>query len=201
MSGRGSRGKVHGEPMKIYTRTGDTGTTGVFGGDRVDKDSTRVDACGDVDELNAALGVARAALGSLRTGAWIEQIQAELFTLGAELSCAPGKEGRLGIPLLGAVAATRLEQHIDELEAELTPLTNFILPGGTSAGAHLHLARTICRRAERRVLGARRLAPVRDELVVYLNRLSDFLFVLARHANKEALVAETAWSPRDPPEP
>jgi len=201
VSGRGPRGKVHGEPMKIYTRTGDTGTTGVFGGGRVDKDSPRVDACGDVDELNAALGVARAELGSQHAGAWVEQIQAELFTLGAELSCAPGKEARLGISLLGAEAATRLERQIDELEAELTPLTNFILPGGTTAGANLHLARTICRRAERRVLSARRLASVRDELVVYLNRLSDFLFVLARHANKQAGKTETAWNPRDRSEP
>jgi cob(I)alamin adenosyltransferase len=123
-------------------------------------------------------------------------LQAELFTLGAELACAPGREDALGIELVATESTTRLETWIDELEQGLPPLKTFVLPGGAPAGALLHQARTICRRAERAVLAAGRLAAVRGEVVTYLNRLSDFLFVLARHENKVAGVPETAWSPR-----
>jgi cob(I)alamin adenosyltransferase len=183
--------------MKIYTRTGDAGTTGLFGGSRVEKDSPRVDAFGSVDELNASLGLARALLGPGTASTRLELIQADLFTLGAELACVPGKEDRLGIPLLGREATTRLEGDIDEMEADLPELKHFLLPSGTQAAATVHLCRAVCRRAERSVLAARKDSPVRDELVIYLNRLSDFLFVLARHTNQAAGAAETAWRPRE----
>jgi cob(I)alamin adenosyltransferase len=182
--------------MKIYTRTGDDGSTGLFGGGRVDKDSPRVEAFGAIDELNACLGVARAALGPGDEEALLGRIQAELFTLGAELSCAPGHENKLGLPLLGEDATARLEAAIDAFEAELSALDHFILPSGTAAGAALHLARTVCRRAERRLQTAGRTHPLRRGLLVYLNRLSDFLFVLARRANAQGGVSETPWAPR-----
>ena len=181
--------------MKIYTRTGDAGTTGLFGGGRVEKDAPLVEAYGSVDELNACIGVARAELapGTLHT--WLGEIQGDLLTLGAELACAPNKQDRLGLRLIGPDDATRLERCIDEAESVLEPLKNFILPGGSRAAASLHQARTVCRRAERRVLQARRGGDVRGELIVYLNRLSDLLFVLARRANHDAGVVETPWKP------
>ncbi len=179
--------------MKIYTRTGDSGSTGLFGGGRVEKDSPEVEAYGSVDELNACLGVASAALapGELRT--LLGQIQSDLLTLGAELGCSPGKEERLGLALLGPADVARLEGTIDANEAKLDPLRTFILPGGSAGAASLHLARTICRRAERRVLSARKYRPVRDEVVHYLNRLSDLLFVLARRANRDAGLGDEPW--------
>jgi cob(I)alamin adenosyltransferase len=182
--------------MKIYTRTGDAGTTGLFGGSRVDKDSIRVEAYGAVDELNAALGVAAAATAGGLTTERIAAIQNDLFALGAELATVPGHESRLSTPLVSDVEIEKLEQWIDELELGLPALKNFILPGGCASGAALHAARTICRRAERRVIAARRESPVRNEILVYLNRLSDFLFVLARAVNHQAGVPETTWNPR-----
>lgn len=184
--------------MKIYTRTGDAGTTGLFGGGRVDKDSARVEASGTVDELNAALGVARCSLdpSMAPAGARLEAIQNDLFALGAELATVSGHEARLPMALIAAGDIARLETWIDELEVALPQLEHFILPGGCPAGAKLHEARTTCRRAERRVLSAGRDAPVRSELVVYLNRLSDLLFVLARYANHRAGAPEITWNPR-----
>lgn len=182
--------------MRIYTGTGDQGTTGLFGGARVDKNDPRVEAYGAVDELNATLGVAIAHLEPGPLGERLSEIQGDLFTLGAELGCVPGKEDRLGLALIGAPDAKRLEALIDEAEGRLTPLKTFVLPGGTRAAAFLHQARTVCRRAERRVIAARALSPVRDEILVYLNRLSDLLFVLARDANREASQEERAWAPR-----
>jgi cob(I)alamin adenosyltransferase len=184
--------------MKIYTRTGDAGTTGLFGGGRVDKDSARVEASGAVDELNAALGVVRCSVTSdLRTVAErLEAIQNDLFALGAELATVPGHEDRLGVPRIATTDITRLEGFIDELDLTLPELKNFILPGGCDAGAKLHEARTTCRRAERRVVSAGREAPVSSEIVVYLNRLSDLLFVLARYVNHRAGVSEITWNPR-----
>jgi cob(I)alamin adenosyltransferase len=183
--------------MKIYTRTGDAGTTGLFGGARVEKDSIRVEAYGVVDELNAALGIAAAAMPA--GGAMTERIasiQNELFAVGAELATVPGHESRLSTPLVSATDIERLEGWIDELELGLPVLRNFILPGGCAGGAALHAARTICRRAERRVIAAGRESPVRSEIVVYLNRLSDLLFVLARAVNHQAGAPETTWNPR-----
>ena len=182
--------------MKIYTRTGDSGSTGLFGGARVSKDEPGVEAYGSVDELNACLGVARAALGQGELERTLESIQSDLFTLGAELGCAPGQELRLGMALIGPADTARLEGYIDAVEARLTPLKTFVLPAGSPGAASLHVARTVCRRAEHRVITARKTAPIRDEIVWYLNRLSDLLFVLAREANRLAGVADTPWSRR-----
>lgn len=182
--------------MKIYTRTGDSGLTGLFGGGRIAKDAPAVEAYGSVDELNAGLGVARAALGPGSLSALLAEIQTDLFTLGAELGCAPGQHDKLRLELVSADDTLRLERHIDEAEATLEPLRSFVLPGGTPGAASLHLARTLCRRAERRVLAARHHGEVRDEVVHYLNRLSDLLFVLARRANADAGVADVPWQPK-----
>lgn len=182
--------------MKLYTKTGDDGTTGLFGGARVDKDDARVEAYGCVDELAAALGAARTSGLPPAVDAVLEGVQSELFALGAELGCAPGSEGKLASAPIGAGDVARLEQAIDAAEAGLPALQTFVLPGGTASAAALHVARTVCRRAERAVLRASRQTAIRGELVVYLNRLSDLLFVLARRTNHEAGVADVPWSPR-----
>lgn len=182
--------------MRIYTGTGDQGTTGLFGGGRVAKDDIRVEAYGAVDELNACIGVAAAHLepGPLVTE--LAELQADLFRLGAELACVTGKEDKLGLVLVSAADAKRLEALIDETEKRLPELKTFVLPGGSRGAAFLHQARTVCRRAERRVIASGALRPVRSEVLVYLNRLSDLLFTLAREANRVAGQAEHAWSPR-----
>jgi len=182
--------------MKIYTRTGDAGETGLFGGDRVSKDDARVEAYGTIDESNACLGVARALGVSAKTDQALLQIQSDLFTVGAELACVPGKEDKLKLSLVGQADITRLETWIDEAEAPLAALKNFVLPGGSPGAAELHRARTVCRRAERRTLSAGRLSPIRPEVVIYLNRLSDLLFVLARYENHVAGVADIPWLAR-----
>jgi cob(I)alamin adenosyltransferase len=182
--------------MKIYTRTGDDGTTGLFGGGRVRKDDSRVEAYGTVDEANAAIGVARVAGLPPSVDAPLAIVQEDLFTLGAELACVPGKEASMKMRLLDATDAARLEQAIDAAEEGLPPLSSFVLPGGTAGAASLHLARTITRRAERATLAAADEAPIRNELVIYLNRLSDLLFVLARRANHEAGQPDVPWRPR-----
>jgi cob(I)alamin adenosyltransferase len=182
--------------VKIYTKTGDDGTTGLFGGGRVRKASLRVDAYGTVDELNATLGVARAAQLERATDEVLAQVQVDLFTLGAELACVPGKEEKLSMKLLADSDAAHLERAIDAAEIGLPPLKTFVLPGGSPAAAALHFARTVCRRAERVVLGIED-PPVRREIVIYLNRLSDLLFTLARKANHVAGVADVPWSPRN----
>lgn len=181
--------------MKLYTKTGDDGTTGLFGGGRLKKASARVEAYGTVDELNAAVGVARAAKLEPFTDGVLAEVQVDLFTLGAELACVPGKEAKMQMKLLEAAQAERLERAIDEADAGLPPLKSFVLPGGSPQAAALHLARTIARRAERAVL-ALDDAPARSEIVVYLNRLSDLLFVLARKANATAGVEDVPWAPR-----
>ena len=180
--------------MKIYTKTGDDGTTGLFGGGRVKKASLRVDAYGTVDELNATIGLARASKLDADSEGILAQAQVDLFTLGAELACVPGKESKLNMKLVDEADAERLEKAIDQAEAHCTPLKYFVLPGGSAQAAALHLARTVCRRAERAVLAIDD-APARTEVVVYLNRLSDLLFVLARRANVEANVPDVPWIP------
>jgi cob(I)alamin adenosyltransferase len=181
------------EPMKIYTKTGDTGETSLFDNTRVLKSDPRVDAYGEVDELNAALGVARAGGVDPDVAAALEQIQKDLFALGARLADPSARiADRVTKAAVTETDIARLEQTIDRLETELPPLRRFILPGGSRPGAALHLARTICRRAERRVvsLGAAQVEPV---VVVYLNRLSDLLFVMARAVNRRAGVPEAEW--------
>ncbi len=181
--------------MKIYTKTGDDGTTGLFGGARVKKASPRVGAYGAVDELNACVGVARATGLETLTEGVLAAVQVDLFTLGAELATQPGKEEKLRMRLIDAADIARLEQTIDTAEGELEPLKLFVLPGGCPQAAALHVARTVCRRAEREVLAVDD-ADVRAEVVMYLNRLSDMLFVLSRRANKVAGVADVPWVPR-----
>jgi cob(I)alamin adenosyltransferase len=179
--------------MKIYTRTGDAGETGLFGGARVRKDDPRVEAYGTVDETNAVLGVARANGLAADVDAALRRIQGELFVVGAELACVPDKVDRLKMALIGAEHVRHLEWLIDDAEAGLPPLQTFVLPGGSGGGAALHLARTVCRRAERAVLS---LPDIRPDLLIYLNRLSDLLFVLARKANLEAGVPDVPWQGR-----
>jgi cob(I)alamin adenosyltransferase len=182
--------------MKIYTKTGDAGTTGLFGGKRVSKADDRVAAYGDVDELNSAIGVALVHVDtSMRE--LLLAIQSELFDLGAELACDPDRQTASQAPLVSEQDVTRLERAIDEHEKELEPLRSFILPGGSAAAAHLHLARTICRRAERGVVDLGTRTPVRAELLRYLNRLSDLLFVLARAANARVKIEDVPWKGRE----
>lgn len=180
--------------VKLYTKTGDDGTTGLFGGARVKKASLRVDAYGTVDELNATLGVARATKLEPFTEGVLAAVQVDLFTLGAELACVPGKEDKMSMKLLEPADAERLEKAIDAAEEGLPPLKSFVLPGGSPQAAALHLARTVCRRAERGVLALD--VPARNDIVIYLNRLSDLLFVLARKANVAAGVEDVPWAPR-----
>ena len=179
--------------VKIYTKTGDSGETSLFDNTRVSKADARVDAYGEVDEINACLGAARAAGVDAETVALIEALQKDLFALGARLADPSSRiAGRVTKAAMSDADIQRLEATIDRLEETLPPLRRFILPGGSPAGALLHLARTVCRRAERRVIG---LGPnaVEPVLIVYLNRLSDLLFVLARAVNHRAGVAETEW--------
>lgn len=182
--------------MHIYTRTGDDGTTGLFGGARVSKDSHEVEALGSVDELNSVLGLARCSPLSPEIDALLVRIQDHLFCLGAELASAAGHEQKLPSPPLTQLHVQLLETAIDGKEAELLPLKNFILPGGSTGAAVLHQARAVCRRAERRLISAGRERPIRPILLVYLNRLSDLLFVLARAVNRFAGQSDVLWSPR-----
>ena len=178
--------------MKIYTKTGDTGETSLFDNTRVSKADARVDAYGEVDELNACLGTARALLGG-ELNETLETIQRELFAIGSRLADPSARvAARVEKAWLPAGAIGRLEETIDRFETELPSLQRFILPGGSPGGAFLHLARTVCRRAERRVVGLGRAA-VDREVIVYLNRLSDLLFVAARVANHRAGVPEIEW--------
>jgi cob(I)alamin adenosyltransferase len=179
--------------MKIYTKTGDAGETGLFAGARVRKDDARIEAYGTVDELNAARGVARSERLPPEIEQTLERVQSELFSVGAELA-TPQPE-KHGLAIIDEPHITQLERAIDNLEAGLPPLRNFILPGGSRSGALLHLARGICRRAERRVV-ALADAPGTEislRIIRYLNRLGDYLFVAARFASVEAGAAEIAW--------
>jgi cob(I)alamin adenosyltransferase len=187
--------------LKIYTRTGDRGETGLFGGQRVSKDDARVEAYGDVDELNSVLGIAVARLeaaGDAEMAGGLREVQADLFTLGARLATPAVEDGgreNSWIPLLDAGRVDEMEGWIDRAETELEPLQNFVLPGGSDAAAALHLARTVCRRAERRVVTLTRVAHVDETVIVYLNRLSDLIFTLARLANARAGITDVPWTP------
>jgi cob(I)alamin adenosyltransferase len=181
--------------MKIYTRTGDRGDTGLFGGGRVGKDHPRVDAYGDLDELNATIGLARAIEPLPRVDDVLAPVQRDLFSLGALLA-TPDLEKmqqQLEKARIDDARIAQLEQAIDDGDRELAPLRAFILPGGTPKAAALHVARTVCRRAERRVVHLMHEVEVPPAVVMYLNRLSDLLFTLARVANARVGAAEESW--------
>jgi len=169
--------------LKIYTRTGDAGQTSLFGGARVPKNDARIEAYGTVDELSSFVGLARASWPGSPIDHHFAQIQSDLFAVGAHLA-SPGTSRFAGVD---PEHVAELERAIDSMDGELEPLRNFILPGGSATAAHLHVARAVCRRAERLVVA------LHDSSVVYLNRLSDFLFVAARYANKQLGVADVPW--------
>lgn len=184
--------------MSFYTRGGDKGETGLFGGGRVPKSHPRVAAYGDLDELNSFLGAARAALsGDAELDAALERVQGECFVVGALLATPPDRADKLGEPFKAGLppdATARLESEIDAWEKPLAPLKSFVLPGGGAAGSLLHVARAVSRRAERETVALSAAETVPDGVIVYLNRLSSWLFVAARRANARAGKAETPWT-------
>lgn len=186
--------------MRIYTRTGDSGQTGLFGGERVSKAHPRVEAYGAVDELNSVLGLVRARLPSGPLSDFLAQVQGRLFEVGAELATARREDPKLAarVPHVTASHVAELEAWIDRLDAELPALRGFVLPGGSEAGALLHVARAVCRRAERRVVALAEGVAVNPEILRYLNRLGDFLFVAARWVNHTAGTPEEPWGPTRP---
>jgi cob(I)alamin adenosyltransferase len=180
--------------MKIYTKTGDDGSTGLIGGQRIPKSSPAIECFGTIDELNAAIGVA-SVVADTNLLAFLRQVQNDLFVIGSHLSLPPGQAPPMNQhlpPILDSIA-TRLESQIDSAQATLPPLKNFILPGGNELASRLHLARTICRRAERAVVQLSTTQPVLPLILIYLNRLSDWLFVQARLANHLAGVKDVPW--------
>jgi len=180
--------------MKIYTRVGDKGRTGLIGGEKVGKDHARLAAYGTIDELNAQIGLARALDESGELEGALRRIQEDLFVIGSRLAALDPQAHSL--PALPEGAATELEGWIDDMEEDLPELKNFILPGGCPQGAALHLARTVCRRAERGVVALATGVKLSPEILVYMNRLSDFLFVAGRWANRRAGRGETLWRTR-----
>ena len=180
--------------MKIYTRTGDTGDTGLFAGPRVAKDDPRIEAYGTVDELNAIIGQARAAQLETQVDQTLGEIQNYLFVVGAELATPDPDANQLN--RVDEQAVDVLEERIDRFEKLLAPLHQFILPGGTPEAAHLHVARTVCRRAERRVVTLARMSDddIAPTVIQYLNRLGDLLFVLARLVNAQAEISDLPWT-------
>lgn len=181
--------------MKIYTRTGDEGETGLFGGGRVSKADRRVAAYGDVDELNSSIGVARAALPAMLFDAELEAIQRDLFSIGGHLATPDPEKVRAALAKaeLSASRVEQFERAMDAAETSLPPLRAFILPAGSTKAAALHLARTVCRRAERSVVALAQDQEVPELFLVYLNRLSDYLFTLARLANQDAGRGDVTW--------
>lgn len=175
--------------MKLYTRTGDDGTTGLIGGRRIGKDALRIEAYGTVDELNATLG--HAAVTWEQGQALLRAVQADLFALSSHLAAPEGGTGNTPLPALPE--ASRLEGEIDSAEGQLPALTSFVLPGGSESAARLHVARCVCRRAERLCVHLAQSESVPPTAIVYLNRLSDWLFVHARLANQQAGVADVPW--------
>jgi cob(I)alamin adenosyltransferase len=183
--------------MKIYTKTGDKGETGLFGGGRVRKDSVRIAAYGEVDELNAVIGWVRAANRDAGVDLALQSVQNDLFDLGAVLATPDPKklEGKGSFDVSREIEA--LEKEIDRMEKDLPPLKNFILPGGSELGSRLHIARTVCRRTERQVVALSAVESIAADTIIYLNRLSDYLFVLARWSNHKAGVADVAWAKKE----
>ncbi len=179
--------------MKIYTKKGDRGTTSLFGGQTVSKSASRIDAYGTVDELNSLLGVIRAFEPNELVDDWLNTVQHQLFVLGADLATPHSKETR--IDRISEHEVTFLEKLIDRMETELPPLKNFVLPGGTKASASIHHSRTVCRRAERITVACNDEEYISELAIKYLNRLSDFLFMLARFENFKSGKEDTPWIP------
>jgi len=183
--------------FKVYTKTGDKGSTGLIGGTRVPKDHIRIDAYGTVDELNSVLGVVTDSLGSVAINAWILEIQDRLFTVGSTLATDPHKDTKMKLPDLHESDIEWLEQRIDEMDEVLPPMKSFILPGGHIAASHAHVARCVCRRAERICVHMQNNEEFVPEVVLkYLNRLSDFLFVLSRYIVFQNKGQEIPWRAR-----
>ncbi len=188
--------------MKIYTKTGDSGETSLYGGTRVSKASARVESYGTIDELNAFIGVAKSEISDKKLLAQLKKIQFDLFTLGSESATPLDKlmlaNGKSRLPLtISEEEILELENWIDEMEQQLEPLQFFILPGGGKSASNLHVARTVCRRAERILIFLNETEEVRPELIKYLNRLSDYLFVAARYISKINGEKEEYWNPSD----
>jgi cob(I)alamin adenosyltransferase len=181
--------------MKIYTKTGDKGDTSLFGGQRVPKDALRIEAYGNVDEVNSVLGIVRADNIEPRIEKILAAVQEALFDLGADLATPRSAVAKKSVKRIEPRDCLPLEKHIDAIEAELKPLRNFVVPGGSPVAARLHFARTVCRRAERSVVRLSRNEDIGEGTTMYLNRLSDLLFVLARYANHAAGVPEVKWNP------
>lgn len=178
--------------MKIYTKTGDKGTTSLFGGARVNKDDLRIEAYGTIDELNATLAMLIECIDQNDLKASIIAIQSSLFDMGSYLAADPS--GDFKMPGVDAEDCNTLEKLIDQYNKDLKPLTNFVLPGGSEGNARAHLARTICRRAERRVVSLQKVSEVKEEIVIYLNRLSDLLFIISRWIAQEKGTSEILWT-------
>jgi cob(I)alamin adenosyltransferase len=183
--------------LKIYTKRGDQGETSLLGGQAASKASPRVSAYGDVDELNAAIGLARAVVGDGELEAVLAGIQEELFELGAELAAPAGSSAKASVPI-GEANVQALEAIIDRFQDMLPPQKHFVLPAGTQAAAALHLARTVCRRAERALVHLGGLEAIGPQSLIYLNRLSDLLFTLARATNQRSGIPDTPWIARRP---
>ncbi len=180
---------------KLYTKTGDDGTTGLIGGGRVGKESLRIEAIGEVDELNAMIGLCRNQRWDLKITEILQGIQRDLFVLGTDLSTPMDKD--CPVDRMSADSVNALENMVDEFSEKVEELENFILPGGCDAAASLHMARAICRRTERTVAALQKKEDIGKNVLPYLNRLSDLLFVLARYANDSAGVAEEKWIGKD----
>ena len=179
--------------MKIYTKTGDKGTTSLFGGKRVEKDDLRIDTYGTVDELNALIGAAVSEINNQELIEVLQNIQLDLFTLGSDLATPEENNVKFTVPRVTESFVKKLEENIDKFNDKLPELKNFILPGGSKAAALLHLARTVCRRGERAVVKLQKNENIGENILVYLNRLSDLLFVLARYANLVTNTPDVEW--------
>jgi cob(I)alamin adenosyltransferase len=181
--------------MKIYTKTGDEGTTSLFGGKRVSKSDLRIDSYGTIDELNSLIGMLRDQEVNQKRKDILVEVQDRLFTIGSNLAVEPGNT-KVKVPSLGEQDIEFLEKEIDKMESELEPMRFFVLPGGHPSVSFGHLARTVCRRAERLVIALHLAEPVSPIIIKYLNRLSDYLFVLCRKMTRELNAEETPWKPR-----
>lgn len=187
--------------MKLYTRTGDDGTTGLYGGGRVSKDHPRIEAYGTIDELNACIGLAASACNAERPQErrlleMFEQVQSRLFDIGADLATPEGSKAEARIQRIDEPLVSEIERWIDEIDGQNQPIRSFVMPGGTELASRLHVARTVCRRAERGMIRLSHGEPIGAPTITWVNRLSDLLFAMARLANHAAGVADVPWVPR-----